>query len=182
MKRLLAVLVLIVSASGFCMAQNNPYVTCTYTLSKNPDSLYKGDFVKLFIEVKPNPNMRVYSAQPSPKKTYTPAELTFDIESRGVIALEGLKEEGILFTEYDDIAGGTQRYYKKPVKFIQQLRITEDNWKIRADFDYMAGDGDVLEVYTLKVNINPSVERPTEEIPDDKPEDGTTDDGNTDGE
>ncbi len=97
-----------------------------------------GGKAKLQVSVVPKEGWHVYSAIPSDEGAYEPALLDFAITSAGFTLVDGLKEEGSMHSEYDDIMGGTLRYYESNVIFIQEIEITEAEIVAAGSFDYMA--------------------------------------------
>ena len=97
-----------------------------------------GENAKLQISVVPKAGWHVYSAIPSEEGAYEPALVDFEITSAGFTLVEGLKEEGSMHSEYDDIMGGMLRYYEGNVIFTQEIKITEGEVVAVGSFEYMA--------------------------------------------
>lgn len=97
-----------------------------------------GSTITLVIEVEPKADWKVYSSLPSEEGAYRPAEVGWEIASRGFEAGEKLSEEGYMKVEMDDVMGGVVRYYKQKVVFKFPLKVTEEQVKVAGYFDYMA--------------------------------------------
>jgi DsbC/DsbD-like thiol-disulfide interchange protein len=104
----------------------------------NAAQLKVGDVMKFEIEVTPKTGWHVYSALPSEEGAYQPAVLGWEVESRGFTAGDKLLEEGYMSSSFDDIMGGTVRYYKAKVLFSQEIKATEPDVVMVGYFDYMA--------------------------------------------
>ena len=97
-----------------------------------------GEGTKLQIEITPKAGWHVYSALPSEEGAYMPATLGYEVESRGFTAGDKLMEEGAMTSSFDDIMGGTVRYYAGKVLFSQEIKVTESEVILVGAFDYMA--------------------------------------------
>jgi DsbC/DsbD-like thiol-disulfide interchange protein len=105
---------------------------------KDADQLKKGEKATFVIEVTPKNGWHTYSAMPSEDGAYLPAALGWDVTSRGFEAAEKLDEQGAMFTEFDDIMNGMMRYYKAPMTFSQEVKLTETDLVFAGYVDYMA--------------------------------------------
>lgn len=103
-----------------------------------PAGLAVGSSTKFRIEVMPKVGWHVYSAIPSEDGAYLPAELGWEIDSRGFEAAEKVSEDGGMVEMYDDILAGMMRYYKGKVTFYQEIKVTESEVLLVGYFDYMA--------------------------------------------
>lgn len=101
-------------------------------------ALEVGKATHLVIEVEPKAGWHIYSSEPSAEGVYRPAEVGWEINSRGFEAGAGIKEEGRMTTQVDDVLGGTVRYYKEKVVFLQPIQVTESEVVVAGFFDYMA--------------------------------------------
>lgn len=97
-----------------------------------------GDDASIQISVVPKEGWHVYSAIPSEEGAYQPAEVAYDITSRGFEADAELSEEGKMVSHFDDIMGGVLRYYEGKVLFSQSIKVTETDVIVTGTFDYMA--------------------------------------------
>ena len=104
----------------------------------NEDNLKVGDGTKFLVEVTPKEGWHVYSALPSDEGAYQPAVLGWEVASVGFSASSKLNEEGAMTSSFDDIMGGTVRYYKAKVLFSQEIKLTEKDVALVGSFDYMA--------------------------------------------
>lgn len=153
MKKLLSALALLLGTGPLLLGQHKPAVV---KISLNPDaSLAPGSVAVLQIEVTPNAGWHVYSAQPSAEAVYQPAEVGWDLGSRGFAADSILAEKGKMMTEWDNIMEGTLRYYKSPVTFSTQLHINEEEVAVVGYFDYMACDDEKCLVFTEEFSFKP---------------------------
>jgi len=97
-----------------------------------------GGTTKFVIEATPKAGWHVYSAIPSEEGAYQPAVLGWEETSLGFSAGDKLLEEGSMTSSFDDIMGGTVRYYKEKVLFSQEIKLTEKDVALVGYFDYMA--------------------------------------------
>lgn len=104
----------------------------------NDGKLKVGEATQLQIEVTPKTGWHVYSALPSEDGAYMPAVLGWEVESRGFTAGDKLMETGAMTSSFDDIMGGTVRYYKGKVLFSQEIKLTEKEVILVGYLDYMA--------------------------------------------
>jgi DsbC/DsbD-like thiol-disulfide interchange protein len=117
--------------------------------------LKAGDKVMLEIKVEPNNGWHVYSAIPSEEQVYRPAVIEYDISSVGFEAAPEIKEKGFMVTEFDDVMDGTMRYYKTPVVYSQELKMTEGELVVKGTFDYMACDDEKCLMFTEEFEVKP---------------------------
>lgn len=101
-------------------------------------NLKVGDASKFLIEVTPKEGWHVYSALPSEEGAYQPAVLNYEVGCIGFSANEPLNEDGVMTSSFDDIMGGTVRYYKAKVLFSRDIKLTEKDVTLVGSFDYMA--------------------------------------------
>jgi DsbC/DsbD-like thiol-disulfide interchange protein len=138
MKHLLVVL-LALGTTLMAQAQKKESEAAVVTFSVvDAAKLKVGESAKFQIEVTPKAGWHVYSALPSDDGAYMPAVLGWEIESRGFTAGDKLLEDGVLTSSFDDIMGGTVRYYKAKVLFSQEIKVTESEVIMVGFFDYMA--------------------------------------------
>jgi thiol:disulfide interchange protein DsbD len=138
MKHLL-ILMLTLGTSLMLPAQKNESEAAFVTVSvANEAKLKVGTTATFQIEVKAKQGWHVYSALPSEEGAYMPAVLSWEIESRGFTASDKLMEDGVMTSSFDDIMGGTVRYYKDKVLFSQEIKVTEADVIMVGVFDYMA--------------------------------------------
>jgi hypothetical protein len=102
--------------------------------------LQVGQTTTLIIEVEPKGSWHVYSALPSEEGAYRPAEVGWEITSRGFEAVGALREDGHMTEKLDEIMGGMVRYYEQKVIYRQTVKITEADVAAIGYFDYMACD------------------------------------------
>ena len=102
--------------------------------------LQVGQTTTLVIEVEPKSHWHVYSALPSEEGAYRPAEVGWELTSRGFEALGPLTEQGSMTEKLDEIMGGMVRYYEAKVVYTQSIKITEADVIANGFFDYMACD------------------------------------------
>ena len=128
----------LVLCMGVVKAQDQSEAAVIRVGISHDGSLAVGENAKLQISVVPNPGWHVYSAIPSEEGAYEPALVDFEITSAGFTLVDGLKEEGSMHSEYDDIMGGMLRYYEGNVVFVQEINITEGEVVAAGSFEYMA--------------------------------------------
>jgi DsbC/DsbD-like thiol-disulfide interchange protein len=121
---------------------------------QDEDQLTVGAKTKLVIEVTPKKNWHVYSALPSDDGAYQPTVVGYEITSRGFEASAKLDENGPMLSMFDEIMNGTVRYYKAPVVFSQELKLTETEVVLAGYFDYMACNEEKCIPLTAEFNFD----------------------------
>lgn len=136
MRKLLFSCLLLLFGASTLSAQGSEAAMVRFGI--NPGNGHVGDTATFFISVVPRTGWHVYSAQPSEEGAYEPALVSWDITSLGFEAVGDLQEEGRLISQYDDIMGGTVRYYEDKILFSQSIVLTEGEVLLTGTFEYMA--------------------------------------------
>lgn len=138
------------------MAQSSEAADITFSVSPR-ENVKVGDKVTFQVEVTPKSKWHVYSAIPSDDDAYIPSEVTFDLTSRNFETVAETEEQGSMHSEYDDIMGGTLRYYKGKVIFTKELTVSDPELVIAGTFDYMACNEfkciPLMAEFSLEVNL-----------------------------
>jgi|GEM_PF-2146480 len=136
MKTILTICILLLTA-GFLTAQNSMAAQLNIHLN-GLEGAQVGQEIELVIEVTPKAGWHVYSALPIDDMAYRPAEIGWDVASRGFEVVGAMAESGKRIDKMDEMMGGMTRYYEGPVSFVHKLKITESEVKVVGYFDYMA--------------------------------------------
>jgi DsbC/DsbD-like thiol-disulfide interchange protein len=121
--------------------------------------LQVGQTTTLIIEVEPKGAWHVYSALPSEEGAYRPAEVGWDITSRGFEAVGTLQEDGRMTEKLDEIMGGMVRYYEQKVIYRQTVKITEVDVAANGYFDYMACDESQCIPFTATFELKAAAQK-----------------------
>lgn len=129
---------LLLLLGGTLFAQNSSEAAMVRTgINPGPNGQL-GDTATFFISVVPKDGWHVYSAVPSKEGAYEPAAVIYDMTSMGFKAVGELKEDGRMTSHFDDIMGGTLRFYEDKVLFSQSIILTDEEVIVTGTFDYMA--------------------------------------------
>lgn len=137
MKNVRFLLFLFVLTLGTALKGQNSQAATLNIYLENADVAKVGDEVTLVVEVTPKVGWHVYSALASEEGAYRPAEVGFEVGSRGFEAVGVLGETGKMIEKFDEIMGGMTRYYKETVVFRYRLKTTEPELVVEGYFDYM---------------------------------------------